>query len=109
MAKSFNAYVVILVLALVVVHTSARGVPTEAAGGLSTSATTAPTDAGLKDEKHFLTFGGVGGYGGIGGVAGIVGLPTGGLGGTGGTGGASEKGGAVGCKPVPAGASGGDP
>ncbi|KAF7818506.1 glycine-rich protein 5-like [Senna tora] len=35
-----------------------------------------PTDAGLKDQKNFLTYGGVGGYSGIG----SNGLPFGGAG-----------------------------
>ncbi|OMO71168.1 hypothetical protein COLO4_28358 [Corchorus olitorius] len=58
---------VMLVLALVVVHASARNVPTE---------TTVPAGgaAGLDDQKNFLSYGGIGGYSGIG----ANGLPYGG-------------------------------
>ncbi|XP_054790533.1 glycine-rich protein 23-like [Prosopis cineraria] len=40
------------------------------------SARTVPSDAGLKDQKNFLTYGGVGGYSGLG----SNGLPFGGVG-----------------------------
>ncbi|KAL5562055.1 hypothetical protein UlMin_031802 [Ulmus minor] len=107
MAKWFA----LLVLALAVVHTTARNAP-------------APNDAGLNDQKNFGSFGGVGGYsgvgdnglpfggvgagggiggglsgglgGGIGGAAGIGTLPTGGLGGLGGAGGLGGIGGGAG-------------
>ena len=54
--------VLVLVLALAVA-TSARNVPN-------------PKDAGLKDQKNFISYGGVGGYSGIG----NNGLPFGGAG-----------------------------
>ncbi|XVF81130.1 hypothetical protein PTKIN_Ptkin15bG0131700 [Pterospermum kingtungense] len=86
MAKYWS---VVLVLALVAVHASARNVP---------------SDAGLNDQKNFLTYGGVGGYsgvgpdgmpiGGIGSVGGVTGLDgTGGLGGLSGIGFGSGAGG----------------
>ncbi|RDX82087.1 hypothetical protein CR513_37169, partial [Mucuna pruriens] len=43
---------------------------------VATSARDVPNDAGLKDQKNFMTFGGVGGYSGIG----SNGLPFGGAG-----------------------------
>ncbi|XP_027349394.1 glycine-rich protein 5-like [Abrus precatorius] len=43
---------------------------------VATSARNAPNDAGLKDQKNFITYGGVGGYSGIG----NNGLPFGGAG-----------------------------
>ncbi|XXG44053.1 hypothetical protein AAC387_Pa01g3950 [Persea americana] len=115
MAKLLDQYVaVLLVLALVVVHTCGSSVPTESAGS-NTSAKNAPADdAGLKDEKHFLTFGGLGGVGGFGGVAGIVGLPalgggTGGVPSTGGIGGVPSTGGTggTGCSAGGTGGAGG--
>lgn len=57
---------IVLVLALVVAHATARNVPAPA-----------PNDAGLNDQKNFLTYGGVGGYSGVG----NNGLPFGGVGG----------------------------
>ena len=87
---------------------------------VAASARTVPSDAGLKDQKNFLTYGGVGGYsgigsnglpfggagagvgggfggglgGGLGGASGIGGL--GGFGGAGGVGGVGGAGGGVG-------------
>ncbi|KAJ8650712.1 hypothetical protein MRB53_003735 [Persea americana] len=89
---------VLLVLALVVVHASGRNLPNEKAGP-NTSGNNKIANAGLKDEKNFLTFGGIGGYGGVGGVARIVGLPTlgGGLGVPAGIGGLSGLDGAGGA------------
>ncbi|RDX82082.1 hypothetical protein CR513_37164, partial [Mucuna pruriens] len=43
---------------------------------VATSARNVPNDAGLKDQKNFITYGGVGGYSGIG----NNGLPFGGAG-----------------------------
>lgn len=90
-------WTVMLVLALVVVHASARNVPTTTT--MSTS-TTAPSSvpasgAGVGDKKNFLTYGGVGGYSGVG----ANGLPFGGVGGLGGVtpiGGAGGLGGGIG-------------
>ena len=65
----------VLVLALAVA-TSARDVPN-------------PKDAGLKDQKNFISYGGVGGYSGIG----SNGLPFGGAGIGGGFGGGGLGGG----------------
>ncbi|EXC24147.1 hypothetical protein L484_015162 [Morus notabilis] len=76
-----------LVLALAVVHATARNVP---------AATPAKKDAGLNDQKNFLTYGGVGGYSGLG----ANGLPFGGfgagVGGGGGLGGGLGGGGGIG-------------
>ncbi|CAJ2632790.1 unnamed protein product [Trifolium pratense] len=66
---------ILLVLALVVAATSARNIP---------------SDAGVKDQKNFVSFGGVGGYSGIG----SNGLPFGGAGA--GIGGAFGSGGGLG-------------
>ncbi|XP_010264025.1 PREDICTED: glycine-rich protein 5-like [Nelumbo nucifera] len=92
---------VMLVLVLTVVNTTARNLPNK--------------DAGLNDQKNFISFGGVGGYaglggglpslgGGIGGVAGVMPIG-GGFGGTtplGGFGGGSGGGaGGGGGLPLP--------
>ncbi|KAF7804567.1 glycine-rich protein 5 [Senna tora] len=66
---------VVLALAVMVVVATAR---------------TVPSDASLKDQKNFLTYGGVGGFSGLG----TNGLPFGGLGG-GGVGGGSGTGGVL--------------
>ncbi|CAJ1897732.1 unnamed protein product [Sphenostylis stenocarpa] len=70
--------IVVLVLALAV--------------AVATNARKAPRDAGLKDHKNFITYGGNGGYSGIG----SNGLPFGGIGGGGLGGGTTGIGGIVG-------------
>ncbi|XP_047154181.1 acanthoscurrin-2-like [Vigna umbellata] len=70
---------------------------------MSTSARNVPSDAALKDQKNFITYGGIGGYSGIG----SNGLPFGGVGagigggglggGTTGIGGLGGTGNGVGC------------
>ncbi|MBA0702865.1 hypothetical protein Goari_022977, partial [Gossypium aridum] len=66
-----------LVIALVVVHSSARNVPTTTTVPTSTTRSSVPSGAtGVGDQKNFLTYGGVGGYSGIG----SNGLPFGGVG-----------------------------
>ncbi|KAA8548481.1 hypothetical protein F0562_000252 [Nyssa sinensis] len=95
---------VMFLLALVLVHVTARNVPSTTAPSESTAVNheernvekvaggaTAPSGAGLDDEKNFIVYGGVGGFAGVGGYAGV--LP---LGGVGGLGGASGLGGAGG-------------
>ncbi|XVE78045.1 hypothetical protein DITRI_Ditri13aG0112700 [Diplodiscus trichospermus] len=86
---------VMLVLALVLVHTSARNVPADTTVATSTAPSSVPSGAGVEDQKNFLTYGGVGGFSGIGsnglpfgGVGGLGGVtPLGGAGGLGGLGG----------------------
>ncbi|KAJ6956561.1 acanthoscurrin-2-like isoform X1 [Populus alba x Populus x berolinensis] len=102
MARSYVCFV--LVLALAAVHTCARDVPTEKNMDVA-STKNAPSDAGLTDQKNFVTYGGVGGYsgigagglpfGGVGGIGGVAPLD-GGFGGLGGGGGLGGLGGGVG-------------
>ncbi|KAL2506481.1 WAG22 antigen-like [Abeliophyllum distichum] len=90
---------VMFVLSLVLVHATARNIPTETKGTNPNSKTlthventhnvAVPGAAGVDDQKNFVTFGGMGGCAGIGGVAGVLPvLPVlGGVGGVGGAGG----------------------
>lgn len=102
---------VMLVLAVVAVHTRARNTPSDHDDQVvHNAAKIAPSGAGLDDQKNFLTYGGVGGFsgigsnglpfGGVGGLAGVTGLGgaggLGGIGGVGGLGGASGLGGSSG-------------
>uniref|UniRef100_A0A6N2KF94 Glycine-rich protein n=1 Tax=Salix viminalis TaxID=40686 RepID=A0A6N2KF94_SALVM len=73
MARSYVC-VVLVVLALAAVHTSARDVPTDKNMNVA-STQNVPSDSGLNDQKNFVTYGGVGGYSGIG----AGGLPFGGV------------------------------
>lgn len=79
---------VIFVLALVLVHATARNIPTETKDTNPNANTLTHVEnkhnvgaAGVDDQKNFVTFGGVGGCAGVGGVAGVLPvLPLGGVG-----------------------------
>ena len=110
---------VMLVLAVAAAHTSARNTPSDHDDQVvHNTAKSAPTDAGLDDQKNFLTYGGVGGFsgigsnglpfGGVGGLGGITGLGgAGGLGGIGGVGGLGGSSGLGGVGGVGGGVGGG--
>ena len=92
---------IMLVLALVLVHATARNMPTESTSASINhdqtntvnvpTATSSPHGKDVKDKKCGVVFAGVGGAAGVGGVAGVI--PLGGVGGLGGLGGASGLGG----------------
>nr|KJB26089.1 hypothetical protein B456_004G224800 [Gossypium raimondii] len=109
MAKWSSSLLVLL--ALVVVHASARNVPTTTTT-MAADAVPSAASASVGDQKNFLTYGGAGGFAGIGsngmpfggggvlggvtpfgGVGGLGGGGLGGLGGTGGFGGLGGTGG----------------
>lgn len=102
-----------LVLAVVVVHSSARNSPIDTVAHSHTTAKNVPTGTSPDDQKNFVTYGGVGSnglpFGGVGGIGGVGGLGGGcglgelgglggpiGLGGAGGVGGLGSLGGGVG-------------
>ncbi|KAL2242565.1 UNVERIFIED_CONTAM: hypothetical protein Sindi_0374500 [Sesamum indicum] len=110
-------YVTLVLVLIVVVHATARNIPTDQTKpssdhttaheatnpntnalapvqnteNVAATATAPVANGGLNDQKNFITYGGVGGWGGVGGYVGV--LPIFGLGGLGGAGGLGGLGG----------------